>query len=76
MDTETRHRVCIGMLSVLLLLMKNLLVWEQILSWCLPVIVIESSAMGTDIVLMCACNCDCMSKSCTEHSLLVGMYLA
>ena len=49
-----------------LLLMKNLLVWEQILSWCLLVIVIESFAMGTDIVLVFACNRDCIPVSCTD----------
>ena len=66
MDTEARHRVCIGILSVPLLLMKNLLVWEQILSWCLLVIVIESFAMGTDTVLVFACNSGCMPESCTD----------
>ena len=64
--TEARHRVCIGMLFVPLLLMKNLLVWEQILSWRLLVIVIESFAMGTDIVLVFACNSGCMPKSCID----------
>ena len=46
--------------------MKNLLMWDQILSWYLLVIVIESFAMGTDIVLVFACNSGCMPESCTD----------
>ena len=58
--------VCIGIVSVPLLLLKNLLVRELILSLFLLVIVIDSFVMGTDIVLVFACNRGCMPESCTD----------
>ena len=39
--------------------------WEQIVSWCLPVM-IESFAMGTGVALVFACNSGCMPESCTR----------
>ena len=45
---------------------EELLVWEQKLSRCLLVIVIESFAMGTDIVSVFTCNSGCMPESCTD----------
>ena len=46
------------------LLMKNRLVWEQILFWCVLVVVIETFAMGTDLALVFVCNSGCMKESC------------
>ena len=55
-----------GMLSVPLLLVKNLLMSEHILSLCPRVVVIESFAMGPDIVLVFACSSGCMPESCID----------
>ena len=35
----------------------------QIHSWCLLAVVVESFAMGTDTVLVSACNSGCMAVS-------------